>query len=120
MFLTTFIKVFIVLLLVDSVYLYFLGDWANTMVVKIQRLYSPVRYFAAAVVYLFLALGLTYFIIEPKKNMFDAALLGLIVYGVFDFTNLALFKHYDLRFALVDTIWGAALLGITTWIVQQM
>ncbi len=116
----TFIKVLIILVIVDAVYLYIIGGWAQTMVVKIQRLYSPINYVAAAVVYVLLALGLTYFIVEPKKTVFEAALLGLVVYGVFDFTNMAMFKHYDMRFALIDTAWGATLATITAYLAKSI
>jgi uncharacterized membrane protein len=114
-----FVKVLLLLLVVDSVYLYIISGWAQTMVVKIQRLYSPVRYVAAAIVYLLLALGLTHFIIKPRKPLWEAALLGFIVYGVFDFTNMAMFKHYDLQFAIVDTVWGAALSAIVAWLAMR-
>lgn len=116
----TFIKVLIILVVVDAVYLYFVGSWAQTMIVKIQRLFSPIRYMAAAIVYVLLALGLTYFIIEPKKTIWEAALLGLVIYGVFDFTNMAMFKHYDMRFAVVDTAWGATLAAITTGLAKSI
>ena len=37
---------------------------------------------------------------------------GAAVYGVFDLTNLAIFKAYSWRTALIDTLWGAALFGL--------
>lgn len=119
MFLTTFIKVLLILVIVDAIYLYFVGSWAQTMVVKIQRVFSPVRYLSAAIVYLLLAAGLSYFIVEPKKNIWEAAVFGLVVYGVFDFTNMAMFKHYDMMFALTDTLWGAVLSAITVYLAQH-
>lgn len=115
-----FVKVLLLLLVVDSVYLYIMGEWAQSMIIKIQRLYSPVRYVAAAIVYLLLALGLTHFIIKPRKPLWEAALFGLIIYGVFDFTNMAMFKHYDLQFAVIDTFWGAALSAIVAWLAMRM
>lgn len=116
----TFIKVLVILLAVDSVYLFLVGGWAQTMVVKIQRVFSPVRLWSAAVTYVLLALGLTYFIVEPKKTLWEAALLGLVIYGVFDFTNMAMFKHYDIRFALVDTAWGAVLSALTVGLAKSI
>ena len=105
MFLTTFIKVILILVIVDAVYLYFVGSWAQTMVVKIQRVYSPVRYTSAAIVYLLLAAGLSYFIVEPKKNLWEAAVFGLVVYGVFDFTNITI-TFYSFLFFYYLSLFG--------------
>lgn len=33
-------------------------------------------------------------------------LVGFCIYGVYNFTNGAIFKHYDSSFMLVDTVWG--------------
>lgn len=38
-----------------------------------------------------------------------AGLLGFLIYGVFNFTNLAIFANYDVVVALMDTLWGTLL-----------
>lgn len=38
-------------------------------------------------------------------------LLGMSVFGVFDFTNSALIQPYPLKFAIIDTLWGGFLYG---------
>jgi uncharacterized membrane protein len=46
------------------------------------------------------------------------ALFGLIVYGVYDFTNLATLRHYPVQLAVVDVAWGtlaSALCTIAVW-----
>ena len=35
-----------------------------------------------------------------------AALIGLLVYGTYDLTNMATLRHWSLRLALVDIAWG--------------
>lgn len=42
------------------------------------------------------------------------ALLGLVVYGIFDLTNLAILKNYPFQFALVDMAWGTFVYATVT------
>lgn len=37
------------------------------------------------------------------------ALLGLLAYGTYDLTNLAVMKGFTVRIALIDMVWGMAL-----------
>jgi uncharacterized membrane protein len=51
------------------------------------------------------------------RALWSAALLGLVAYGTYDMTNMAVLKGFTLPLALVDMAWGmvattvAALLG---------
>jgi uncharacterized membrane protein len=71
------------------------------------------RWYAVVPVYILLALGFALFVVPHASSALHAAglgaLLGLVIYGVYDFTNLALLSQWTLRVALVDTAWGAAL-----------
>lgn len=46
-------------------------------------------------------------------------LMGICVFGVFDFTNGALMKNYPLQFILVDTLWGGFIYGIAAIIMKK-
>ena len=111
-------KIFILLILVDSVYLYFTQKMFGEMVVRIQRVAMQVRWWSAAVVYVFAAVLLYWFIIKNRRPLWEATLLGLAIYGVYDFTNYAILKNYDLHIAIMDTVWGATLFTLATWIYQ--
>jgi uncharacterized membrane protein len=78
-----------------------------------------IRLGGAAMVYLFLTVGLYYFIIRHRRSAWDAGLLGLVIYGTFDFTNYAILKNYDIAIAIMDTMWGAILFATTTFIVNN-
>jgi uncharacterized membrane protein len=43
------------------------------------------------------------------------ALFGLIVYGVYDMTNMATLENWPVRMVWVDICWGCFLCGVTTW-----
>jgi uncharacterized membrane protein len=68
---------------------------------------------SAIITYVLLAYGLYYFAIKPK-SILNGALFGLIVYGVYDFTNLATIAKYSVKVAILDTIWGAILCTLVT------
>jgi uncharacterized membrane protein len=110
------VKVFLLLLVVDSIYLYLTAGIFGETVKNIQHTGLSVRYGSAFIVYALLAYGLVHFIIKPGRSYIDAALLGLVIYGVFDFTNYAIFKDYGLPVAIMDTLWGAILMGTVAYI----
>ena len=119
MFLQTFLTILVVMLLLDSVYLFFTKNIFGEVVAKIQRTAMQLRLSGAIVVYLLMAVGLYYFIVKPGRSTWEAALLGLVIYGTFDFTNYAMLKNYDLKTAIMDTAWGSLLFALTTMIVQM-
>lgn len=105
----------VLILLIDSIYLSTLGSYLYSRdVYQIQGSPLRLRMSGAIGAYLFIALVLNYFILIPNKSPFDAFILGMCIYGIFDFTNLAIFKNYTLQTALVDTIWGGILFMFVT------
>jgi uncharacterized membrane protein len=110
------LNILIILTIIDSIYLYLTKSLFEKMVLQIQNSDMQIRLNSAIIVYILLTIGLYYFIIKEKKSPYEAALLGLIIYGVFDFTNYAIFKNYDIYIGLLDTIWGSILCGLTTYI----
>jgi len=55
-----------------------------------------------------------------RKSPNDAFLLGFCIYGVFDFTNVAIFKKYKYVPSVVDMFWGGILFYITTWVTYKI
>ena len=103
------------MLALDSVYLSNIsGPLFAKMVKGIQKDEMKINIFGAIGSYLLLILVLYKFIIVERKSPSDAFLLGFCIYGVFDFTNIAIFKNYSLLPALLDTLWGGVLFYIVT------
>lgn len=78
-------------------------------------------YISAAFTYVLLALGIYVFIVRPeldnfKPNYFTilikGLLIGLVVYGVYNGTNMATIREWGLKEFIVDTAWGTILSGI--------
>lgn len=107
------------MLVFDSLYLTNVKQMWSKMISTIQKSKLEVNLYSAFVVYLLMSFALYYFIIVPKRTLLDAALLGMIIYGVFDMTNHALFKEYNLYTGIIDIIWGAVLFASTAFIVNK-
>lgn len=110
----------ITLLSIDSIYLYLISPFFGKMIQNIQNSPMKVKWYSVCIVYILLITGLIHFIILPNKSIMESALFGLIVYGIFDFTNHALFKNYTLDLAIKDMLWGAILCSSTTFIVKKL
>lgn len=109
------------LVLVDSVYLYFIGKPVfDKTVAAIQKSPLVVNIAPAVFTYILMAILLNYFIISSNKSPFDAFILGFCAYGIFDFTNMAIFKNYNLKTAITDTLWGAILFFTVTTITYYV
>lgn len=108
------------LLLTDSLYLSIVKPLWQKMVFRIQGSEIKVRLVPVVVTYILMSFALYYFVILPKITIYDAAILGFVIYGVFDMTNMALFKNYSIKLALIDMVWGALLFAISAFVVKKM
>ena len=118
MFNYIFLKSAAALVIIDSIFLYAMKDHFNKQVQTIQGSPLKLNMWGALITYIFLVVGLNYFIIKPKRSIKDAFLFGLIVYGVFEGTNIAIFSKWSWITFLIDTLWGGILLALTTYMVQ--
>ena len=66
---------------------------------------------AAFVVYILLGTGMALFVTPATSTVPSAAafgaLFGLVVYGVYDFTNYSTLRQWPFVLTLADTAWGA-------------
>ena len=108
----------IVMVTIDYVYLYLFKGYFANQVKNVQGTPLKMNFLATAICYIFLILGLNYFIIKPRRSIQDAFLLGLVIYGVYETTNWALFEKWSAITVIIDTLWGATLFGLTTFIVH--
>lgn len=75
-------------------------------------------WWAVVVVYLALIGGLYFFVLSARQIpltalVFQGFIFGLVVYAVYDFTCLSLFKNWPICMSIVDTLWGAVLCSLT-------
>lgn len=110
----------IILIIVDSVYLHLFSNFYGNIVNSIQNKPMKVKIYSAIICYLFLVFGLNYFILNKNESLLSAFLLGIVIYGVFESTNMAIFENWGLLPFLLDTIWGGLLFLITTYISYKL
>ena len=108
----------IIFVSLDYIYLGLIKGYFAKQVQSVQGSPLQINYLGAILCYIFLIIGLNYFIIKPKRSVQDAFLLGLIIYAVFETTNLALFKNWSILTVLIDSLWGGTLFALTTYIVR--
>lgn len=105
----------------DSLYLSFIGGPIFKKTVKsIQGSELQTNLSAAVISYILSLFVLFKFIIKEKRSPEDAFLLGFCIYGIFDFTNLAIFKNYSYITAFMDMTWGGILFYLVTLISNKI
>ena len=109
----------IIMLILDTTYLSTFGKPFIDQTVMIQNSSLELNYIGAFASYLCLVLGLNYFVILKQGSLQYAFVLGFVMYGVYDATNMALFKKWLPDLALIDTLWGAILMTVTTYLTYQ-
>ena len=110
----------VIFVILDGLYLNLIQKYFNKQIKSIQGTDIKINYTAAAITYIFLFFGLNYFIIQKHKSIKEAALLGLVIYAIYEFTNLSLFTNWSVLTVLIDTTWGAVLFALTTAIVYKI
>jgi len=83
------------------------------------------RWPAAVLVYLLIPAGIVWFVrpvlsvdAELGQVFARGALYGLVLYGVYDLTNLAVLDRWTLRMTVADIAWGCVLCGsMSVWMV---
>lgn len=113
-----------IFILVDYIYLSSVSGFFNKLVKKVQGTTIKLRYEGAIMCYILLYFGLYHFVLRnPKKKLkdrlIDAFVLGLVIYGVYETTNYAILKNWDINAVIIDTFWGGCLYAITTYIVTN-
>ena len=109
----------ITLVVIDSVYLNIIKSYFLKQITLVQGTPVKLNFLAILLCYIFLVFGINYFIIKPNRSVQDAFLLGLIIYGVYETTNMALFSKWSWLTVLIDTLWGGILFALTTIIVKM-
>jgi len=103
-----------VLFLVDIFWLATGGIYGRKMIELIQGQPIQLRFVSAIIVYLFLA-----YMLLQTKSANEAFLYGVSIYGVYDFTNHAVFQQYDWKFAIADTLWGGVLFVLARHLLKS-
>ena len=110
----------VAMLVLDGIYLTLNKSLFENQVKAVQNTSLEFNVLGAVLCYPLLVGGLYYFIIREKKSVFDAFLLGLVIYGFYETTNLAILANWRLSTVVLDTLWGAFLMAAVTFLTYRI
>jgi len=108
-----FLLVAIIVIFLDSIFLFFMKNRFRKQLQKITGKPLSINIIGVIACYIILVFGLYYFVIYKNLSLFDSALMGFIIYGVYETTSMATFADWNILNAIIDTIWGATLFVLT-------
>ena len=137
MCMTDLLVLSVIILALDAVFLTLAKDIFARQVMLVQGTAMKVNIPSAVVCYVLIVLGLYYFvlrhIIVPNASSAAAAIqtmrigdgvkaaffLGILVYGVYETTTLAILRNWSPMTALIDTTWGGTLFALSAYIFYK-
>ena len=111
--------IFILLIIIDSLYFIAIGNFFNKQIKDIQGTSIKINYIAFILCYIFIAIGLYYFIIKEKRSLYEAFLLGLVIYAIYELTNKTIITNWNWSTVFIDSLWGGVLFMIVSYIMKQ-
>lgn len=110
--------ILLVILFLDYVYISTFSDYFSRLFKNIQN--SPLHINKVGFVGAYTLLTFTVYYFGFVKNFTskEMFILGICIYGVYEFTNLSTFKKWEMKMVLLDTLWGGVLFYLTHLIVK--
>ena len=130
---TDLVVLAIIVLALDAVFLYTIRDMFSRQIMLVQGTALKVNIPSAAICYIIIVLGMYYFVLRHmivpnassaasaiqnmrlRDGMIAAFFLGVMVYGVYETTTLALLRNWSPTTAVIDTTWGGALFALSAY-----
>lgn len=104
----------IILLCLDAIYFSITGSFFSSMIKSIQKEPLQIKYISFVITYIIMMIGLYVLILSKKREPYEAFVLGILVYGVFELTNYTIFRKWSYLPVIFETIWGGILFYLTT------
>ncbi len=104
-------------LILDGIYFTINNNFFKKTIQSVQKSPLKANYVGVVLAYVFLVAIEYYFVIMKNLKAKDAFLLGMGIYGVYEFTNLASFTNWPISLVIMDTIWGGVLFASATCMV---
>lgn len=114
----------IILTLLDAIYLTSFSGHFKQQVYDVQQSPMQFRWIPTIICYITIIFSINYFVLQTdktiKQKIIDAIFLGLSIYTIYETTNMAIFKDWNIKSVLIDSIWGGILFGLTTFIIVKL
>jgi uncharacterized membrane protein len=135
-----FLKILVLFLIIDILWLAVIasGFYQSELAKIFPGLPFKVKYLPAALAYFLMAIAFFVFTLPNLSNsgtfkekllkaVYYGGLLGLTLYGVFDFTNMAIFPDslntvggWTWKFTLIDIAWGFTVYSLVALMMQYI
>lgn len=127
-----------ILFAIDAIYLRSVANYFQTQVSLVQGSVMEIDKFAAFLCYLVLVAGLYWFVVKDanlrmiqnwnspvlQKTMLQSAILGWVIYGVYELTSKSILKKWMWNTVILDTVWGGILYALTVgvywWVIHHL
>ena len=134
---TDLIVIAVIVLVLDAVFLTLTKDMFARQIMLVQGTAMKVNIPSAAICYVLMVVGLYYFvlrhIIVPNATSAAASIqtmrlndgiiaaffLGILVYGVYETTTLAILRNWSPMTSLIDTTWGGTLFALSAYLFYK-
>jgi uncharacterized membrane protein len=111
-----------VMLLMDFAWLAANNKFHRRVFAELQGQPLQVRIIPAILVYILMIVAVWFFAVSPADNWSEAAargaLIGAVMYGLYDLTNYATLVNYPIEYAISDMMWGTFLCAVVGGVVK--
>lgn len=116
----------VIMLAIDMVWLMGIGRGFYVQEIGDLLLEKP-NLLPALAFYVLYSIGVTVIVIAPAieaqsvvRALIYGLLFGLVAYGTYDLTNLAVMKGFTLKIALIDMVWGGLITGFVSAVTVKL
>ena len=110
----------VVVLVLDMIYINCVKTLFDKLIKGIQGSDLKLDLTATFLDYILIIFSMYYFIIQKNASIEEAMILGLCIYGIYELTNMAVFKRWTWEVVMIDSIWGAVLYGTSTFLYRKI
>ena len=104
------IIILVMVLLLEPIYLYLTKGNLSEMLQNIQKFeYGNIKIYSFIISYLLMSIILYYSMLRYEFTYLDIFILGLCVNGLHQSMAYGSLNHWDLKLALLNTLWGGIL-----------
>jgi uncharacterized membrane protein len=109
----------VVMVSLDTIFMTIHKEKYERQLIRVQKTSLQLKRGAMAACYLFLVLGLYYFVVKDRRPLQDAFYLGVLIAGALNLTNYAIIKNWELEIVVHDTLWGGVSMGVSAFLCYK-
>tara|TARA_B100000925_G_C21881019_1_gene418490 strand:+ start:344 stop:718 length:375 start_codon:yes stop_codon:yes gene_type:complete len=112
-------KITVLMVVIDSLYLFFIKNRYGQMIANIQKSPMNVKICGAVLSYSMVVAGFYIFGYRENLSATKTFLLGFIMYGLYETTSYALFDNWEIWALIIDSLWGGLLYLLTKIVLDR-